>query len=81
MPSTRQGGFLDCGGCDMPGCPLPDGGKTRNVLQNIADIGDCCSRKNKSSKEWDCADVLGLLFILALIRALVYLAYRFYFSG
>lgn len=79
MPSTRQGGFVDCGGCDMPGCDLPDCGKTCDLLGNIADISDCCSRKNKSCREWDCADVLGLLFILAVIAGLVYLAYRFYF--
>lgn len=76
MPSTRQGGFLDCGGCD-----LPDGGKTCDLLGSIADIGECCGREKKKEKNgWDCEDVLVLLVVLAVIAGLVYLAYRFYFS-
>lgn len=77
-PSGRQGGFIDCGGCDGPG----DAGNACDCLSGIGDIGDCCSRankaKDKSCSDWDCADWLTFMVVLALIAGALYLVWRFH---
>lgn len=77
----RQAGFIDCGGCDVPGCDLPDVGNVCDCLGNFADVGDCCGSakraKDKSCTDWDLADWLTLLFILALLVGGVYLVYKY----
>jgi uncharacterized protein len=75
--SNRQAGFLDYGGCDVPGCDVPDcklskAGDVCDCLGNILDIFDIADEaKKRSKKEWDCADWLNALFILALVIGVV----------
>ncbi len=77
-----QAGFVDCGGCDAPGCDLPDVGNACDCLSGLGDIGDCCSSadkaKNKSCRDWDCADWLTFMVVVALIAGALYLVWRFH---
>lgn len=75
---ARQAGFLDCGGCDAPGCDLP--GLDSLPCDDIVNIADCCNsaqRKRKSCRDWDCADWLTAMVIIAVIAVVLYLIWRF----
>lgn len=86
--ALRQGGFIDCGGCDLPNCDNCDvsscKGSACDVLGNTCDLlqlGENCGgdrRSRKSCRDWDCADWLSLLAVLALIVAALFLVYYFW---
>jgi putative component of membrane protein insertase Oxa1/YidC/SpoIIIJ protein YidD len=72
--TARQAGFLDCGGCDAPGCDLP--GLDSMPCDDIVNIADCCSRKPKSIRDWDCVDWLTAIAILGIIIVALFLLWR-----
>ncbi len=72
---SHQGGFIDCGGCDSPSCEMPSCG-------DVLDIAECCGelekkRRTTSCREWDCADWLNFLLLIAVIAGVAYLIWRF----
>lgn len=89
--AIRQGGFVDCGGCELPAV-----GDACDFLGSVGDAFECCSSmgkhrdshsgngscggsgKKSSIKDWDLADWLNFLLIMAVIAGLLYLIWHFF---